>query len=131
MFKRLGLALLGTVLLTGPLLAQNNTTRFFFAYASETSPITIDNTVGGKGFTTAKINPSTGQAQAAQFRVSCASSSPCDINFTIDGSTVTAAHGMLLHEGDIVTLYSYQTIAAFRAIRIGSNSATIDPIYSR
>jgi hypothetical protein len=123
------IAVIGLISFTAPANAQNSTTRFFIAFATETTPITVDNTAGGVAFTASKINSSSGMAQMTVFRVSCASTSPCSINYTIDASAPTTTHGVLLNEGDVVTIYNFSSISAFRAIRTGSNSAKIDPIY--
>lgn len=107
-----------------------NITNFFTAYTCEA--ITVDDTVGGKGFTLSKISPSTySRAQLAIFRVECVSTSPCPIRFTVDGTTVSTMFGMILNEGDTISLYNYNNIRLFKAIRSGSNSAIIQPTYYR
>lgn len=112
---------------------QNITNRFFFAYDYDNA-LTIDNTAGGVGFTASKVTP-VGQAYRAQavfVTVSCASSAPCDINYTYDGATtVTTTVGQTLSTGMSFTLFGYQNIVNFKAIRTGSNSAVLKVVYTR
>ena len=89
--------------------------------ATEYESITVDNTVGGKTCTTAKVGTST----KAFITVETA-----QIRFTVDGAAPTTTVGHLANEGDIIELDSAEDIAAFRAIRTGSVSATIHCTYS-
>lgn len=107
---------------------QDIINRFFTAYDVEN--LTVAGT--SVGFDTAKITPAEVpyRANLITFKVACAASSPCDISFTIDGTTPTASIGMLASEGDVVQLYNYTNIRNFRAIRTGANSATLRSIYN-
>ena len=89
--------------------------------ASEYEAITVDNTVGGKACTTAKVGTST----KAFITVETA-----QIRFTIDGTAPTTTVGHLLNIGDILELDSAEDIAAFRAIRTGATSGVIHCTYS-
>lgn len=89
--------------------------------ASEYEAITVDNTVGGKACATAKV----GTCTKAFITVETA-----QIRFTIDGTAPTTTVGHLLNIGDILELDSAEDIAAFRAIRTGTASATIHCTYS-
>ena len=115
-----------------PLSAQNNTTRFFFAYDYEN--ITIDNTAGGKGFTASKIRNSSNSVETAQlvtFTIYCASGTDCPIRFTLDGTAPTTSVGMRAIYGQSVSIYALVNIEAFRAIREGATSAVINVTYFR
>lgn len=105
------------------------TNRFFTAYAYEA--ITVDATVGGVAFTTAKLTDTVTfqSAQLAVIAVECASSSPCDIRYTYDGTTVTSTDGIKLSEGSVATFYGNENLRRARFIRTGSNSATLRVIY--
>lgn len=89
--------------------------------ASEYEAITIDNTVGGKACTTAKV----GTCTKAFISVETA-----QIRFTIDGTAPTTTAGHLLNPGDNLKLDSAEDIAAFRAIRTGAISGVIQCTYS-
>ena len=82
--------------------------------------ITIDNTVGGKGFTLAKY----GTNVYAFITVETA-----QIRFTLDGTAPTTTVGHLLNAGDVLELDSNADIVSFRAIRTGATSATIHVTY--
>lgn len=123
--KRLVFALLFILCVPNIIIAQNNTTRFFIAYDYEN--ITVDNTVGGKGFTASKINGS--QAQSVTFTVDCASGTDCPIRITLNGTAPTTSVGMRVVYGQSVTIYSNSNIRNFRAIREGSTSAIINVTY--
>ena len=112
-----------------PTTAQNLlTNRFFHGYAYEA--ITIDATVGGVGFTVAKLTDTVTfqTAQMAMVAVECVTS-PCDIRYTYDGTTVTASVGVKLTEGTVQPIYGNENIRRFKAIRTAATSATIHVIY--
>lgn len=120
------------VLATTTLVAQgqNITNRFFTAYDEEN--ITVDNTVGGVAFTASIVSPSgmPYRAQSVNVKVNCASTSPCSIRMTLDGTAPTTTVGFLLNEADIITIFNYTNINKARFIRTGANSATLNVIYS-
>lgn len=89
--------------------------------AGQHESITVDNTAGGKAFTTAKI---------AGMRYAFVTVETAQVRFTIDGTAPTTTVGHLLEIGDILKLDSAEDLAAFRAIRTGSTSATIHCTYS-
>lgn len=119
--------------LTLPLNAQNTTTRFFIACEYEN--ITIDNTVGGKGFTAAEYNATecggTNGAASVTFTVACAAGTDCPIRMTLDSTAPTTSVGLRALYGQSVTIYSITNIKAFRAIREGATSAVINVQYFR
>lgn len=89
--------------------------------AQEYESITIDNTVGGVGLTSAKY----GTCTKAFITVEIA-----QIRFTVDGTAPTITVGHLLNPSEILKLDSAEDIAAFKAIRISLTSATIHCTYS-
>ena len=89
--------------------------------ASAYEALTIDNTAGGIVLTAAKYGTCTKAfitCEAAQVR------------FTLDGTAPTTSVGHLLDDGDILTLDSNEDIAAFKAIRTGEVSASLQCTYS-
>lgn len=92
--------------------------------------ITIDDTVGGKGFTVSKITVPSAQgtlhASKAEFKVEVA-----PIRFTRDGSAPTTTTGIPAAIGDVITIEPWQDVEKFRAIRETGSSAIINPEYSR
>lgn len=88
--------------------------------------ITVDNTAGGKSFTTAKITPSgLPMATQAVCRLETA-----EIRYTVDGTAPTTAVGTLLEPGDVLTVSGHDLLVVFRAIRTGSTSGTLSCTYS-
>jgi len=113
-----------------PLRAQNlqsSQIRFFDAYAMEA--LTVDATAGGVAFTANKVTTATRKAQQVQFRVVCATVSPCSINFTVEGTAPTASVGFPLNENEVWDVFKYTNITRFKAIRSGANSAVLRVIY--
>lgn len=130
-FKRLSFILLSILLLsslTGR--AQNNTTRFFYAYTYEN--ITIDGTSGGKAFTASKVTGNeTSTADSATFTIDCSSGTTCPIRMTLDGTAPTSSVGMRADYQQSITIYGHSNLVAFRAIRESSTSAIINVTYFR
>ena len=94
-----------------------------YAKAYDTESITVSNTA--IGFTTATIEPGNGTIPAkAVFAVETA-----QIRFTVDGTTPTSSVGLLVQVGDIITIKGQSDIQSFRAIRVTSTDATIQPVY--
>jgi hypothetical protein len=126
--KRLVLILSLVGLFTAPTIAQQSTTRFFFAYTYEN--LTIDNTAGGIPFTSSKVTSTTGSANAVTFSIECSGGgTTCPFRMTIDGTTPTTSVGMRLDYGSIVTIYNRTSIIAFRGIREGATSAILNVTY--
>ena len=91
--------------------------------------ITVDATAGGKGFTAAKITPTTGPPpmQTADCRVRTA-----EISFLVVDpakTAVTASVGQLLEPGDRLYISSREEMLNFRAIRTGGTSGQLDCWY--
>jgi hypothetical protein len=111
--------------------AQSSTARVYVTFATES--ITVAGTA--LGFTAATIAPVGGSFRAGlvTFVVECASASPCPIRIltTTPVTAPTASVGIKLNEGDIVSIYGFDDISSFRAIRTTANSAVIQPQYSR
>lgn len=82
----------------------------------EYETLTVDATVGGKGFTAAKI---TGMTKAF---ITCETA---QVRFTLDGTAPTTTIGHLLNPGDILRLDSAADLVAFRAIRTGATSGVL------
>ena len=98
-----------------------NTEVFAKAYGTES--ITVSN--AAKAFTSGTIEPGDGTIPAkATFIVEGAS-----IRFTVDGTTPTSSVGLLVQIGDTITINGQTDIKAFRAIRVTSTDATIQPVY--
>ena len=89
--------------------------------AAEFETVTIDNTAGGVALTAAKY-------------VTCIkaliSVETAQIRFTVDGTAPTTTVGHILNSGDVLSLTSNEDIAAFKAIRTGTSSGTIQVTYS-
>jgi hypothetical protein len=120
--------------LTAPTLkAQNNTTRFFIACEYEN--ITVDNTAGGKSFTSTEYKSSACGlgAALATFTIECSGGgTSCPIRIMLDGTTtVTASVGIRADYRDAVSIYSITNLTNFRAIREGATSAVINVQYFR
>ena len=94
-----------------------------FAGAYDTESITVSNTA--IGFTSGSIEPGDGTIPyKATFTVETA-----QIRFTMDGTTPTSSIGFLAQIGDVITINGQSDIRAFRAIRVTSTDATIQPVY--
>lgn len=107
-----------------------STARVYVTF--DTESITVAGTA--IGFTASKIAPAgtTARAGLATFVVECSSSTPCPVRITtVTATPPTSSVGLLLNQGDIVTVYGYDDISAFKAIRTTANSAVIQPQYSR
>lgn len=92
--------------------------------------ITIDNTVGGVGFTAATYKPTTGDRKGIAARIAKFTIETADIRYTQDGSTApTSAIGKIIYETGGDTILGLQNIKNFKAIRTGANSATLDVEY--
>jgi hypothetical protein len=94
--------------------------------------LTVDNTVGGVGFTAAKYLPTTGdfigrRAQEAICRFYSATLTS-SIRFTTDGTAPTISVGTVLKPFEILTLDNPTDIVAFRAI-IVSGTCTLDSTF--
>ena len=88
--------------------------------AEEEEAITIDNTVGGVGFTPASI---------VGMKKVFLTVETAPIRFRLAGAP-TSAVGHLLNPGDTLELDTAEDLASFRAIRTGASSATIYCTYS-
>lgn len=122
--------MLGMLLPTVTLEAQNQTTRFFFACNYE--DLTVDSTAGGVAFTTSKIKSTAcgSGAQSVSFTVTCSTGTDCPIRIQLDGTTtVTTSAGLRLTSGQSATIYGLPNITNFRAIREGATSAVLNTIY--
>ena len=120
------LILVSLVILPGTkILAQNNTTRFFVAYAYEN--LTVDDTAGGVALDAAK----SASAQSISFTVSCSSGTDCPVRYTIDGTVPTTSVGTRLVYAQSAVIYSNTNIKHFLAIREGSTSAVLNITYFR
>jgi len=94
------------------------------AYAHEA--ITVDNTVGGKGFTSTVVRAfnatTTVKTVASEVLVSAETA---EMRYTVDGTTVTSTVGHLLSIGDVVVIAGLSNIDNFRAIRTGGTSGVL------
>lgn len=81
--------------------------------------ITVDNTVGGVGFTAAKLN-TTVPPKRIYITVETA-----QCRFTYDGTAPTAALGHPLNPFDTLYVEGLKNMRNFRAIRIGDNSSKL------
>jgi hypothetical protein len=94
----------------------------FRAYAQES--LTIANAV--KIFTLATMEGAQDERpDRVQFQVEDA-----QIRFTLDGSDPTTTTGLIADVGDLVTIEGITDAKNFKAIRTGSTSAVIQPVYS-
>lgn len=92
--------------------------RNFVSSASEKK--TVDNTAGGIALTGGTY----GTARYALITVETA-----EIRFTVDGTPPTTSTGHIASAPDVIELESNEEIAAFRAIRTGTTSASIYASY--
>lgn len=108
--------------------AQTATNRVYVTF--DTESITVSTVA--IGFTATKIVPvGTARAGLASFVVECASTTPCPVRILTTGTSPTSTVGTPLNQGDIVSVYGYDDISHFKAIRSGANDAVIQPQYSR
>lgn len=89
--------------------------------AQDSETITVDNTVGGKALTTAKIAGCTKAFITVE---------DAQLRWTVDGTAPTTTVGHIANPYDIIDLVSAEDMAAFRAIRTGSTSAKLYCTYS-
>lgn len=109
----------------------NSTTRFRTAFAWES--VTFDATAGGVALTSATYNPTVTDKPAEFSRAELAVMScvTAQIRYRVDGGTVTSANGMLVNPGDVLLVYGFSNISAFRGIRTGGTSGACDITYYR
>jgi hypothetical protein len=81
--------------------------------------LTVDATVGGKGFV--------GHAANVYAFITCETA---EIRYTVDGTAPTTTVGHLLSPRDVLILDSNADIAAFRAIRTGATSGVLKATFS-
>ena len=81
--------------------------------------LTVDATVGGKGFAAVGTNTSA--------FITCETA---QVRFTVDGTAPTITVGHLLNPGDVLKLNNNTDIAAFRAIRTGATSSVLNATFS-
>ena len=98
--------------------------------------ITIDNTAGGIGFTAAKVTPAAPtpyRAAAVEFSIDGTATN--SINYTLEGTAPTADAGTALGQkafvNDVVSIFEYNNIRQFKAIRSAGVSATLRVTYFR
>lgn len=94
--------------------------------------ITIDNTSGGVGFTSAKIlgTGTVWEPNRACKEVFCTLEIASDsIRFTLDGTAPTTTNGHMLVTGDILTIKNAWDIKNFRAIRTAAADGTLHVTY--
>jgi len=84
--------------------------------------ITVSNSA--VGFTSSKYKTSVHSAQRAFVTVENA-----QIRYRYDGTNPTTSEGHLLSPGDVLIIEGYDNIKNFKAIRIGSNDATLRVTY--
>lgn len=116
----------------GPALnLQNSTGVIRKAFASE--QITVDSTAGGVRLTAATINPTVADQPSAYSRASLAVciNQTAQIRYQLSGTAPTTTLGMPIEIGQTITIYGYDDINAFRAIRTTGTSGVIDCTYSR
>ncbi len=89
--------------------------------------VTVANTAGGVGFTTATIAPS---GQRPAHRAVCTAET-AQMRYTYDGTAPTTGVGHLLEIGDTLVIEGISNVAAFRAIRTGGTSGHIMATYER
>lgn len=102
------------------------------AYAYE--DLTIDNTVGGKGFTTAKLFPTgTGvDRDLGRARLILVTVEGGDSRYTVDTTVpVSGGPGHLISAGAVLSFANLNTMKNFRAIREGATNATYRVTYFR
>lgn len=111
--RRLLLLLTVVGVLIVPLGAQTNLVTF--------ENVTIDNTSAGIGFTASTITP-----PGAPIMTVCKGKlETAQIRYRYDGTAPTTSVGALVDIGDVVTITGYAYLQAFRAIRTGGSSGTI------
>lgn len=109
----------------------NATTRVRVAFAWES--VTFDATAGGIGLTSATYNPTVTDKPSEFSRAELAvmSCQTAQIRYRVDGGTVTSANGMIVNPGDMLMVYGFANISAFRGIRTGGTSGVCDITYYR
>lgn len=92
--------------------------------------LTIDNTVGGIGFTATKYKPTSGDFKGIPARIAKFTVETADIRYTQEGSTApTSSVGKVVYETSGDSIQGSMNIKNFKAIRTGSTSATLDVEY--
>lgn len=86
--------------------------------------VTIDNTTGGVALTASIITPS-GQPQMQHCMLR---SETAEIRYRVDGGAPTTSVGTPLEPLEVLRLDSHVELDAFRAIRTGSTSATLNAV---
>ncbi len=106
-------------------------TRIRTAFAWES--VTFDATAGGIGFTSATYNPTVTDkpSEFSRAEVAVLSCQTAQMRYRVDGGTVTSSNGMLVNPGDMLIVYGFSNISAFRGIRTGGTSAVCDITYYR
>ena len=94
--------------------------------AGASDSLTIDDTTGGIGFTTASIT--VGKHQSTKV---VATAETAQMRFTIDGTAPTSTAGHLLEIGDVLTVEGPSDVLNFKAIRTGSTSGALYCTYFR
>lgn len=95
-------------------------------YAHET--LTVDNTAGGKGFTTSTWQSGGDFSNVAALVTNRGRS----VSYTYDGTTVTSTVGHLLQHGDQIKVEGQHNIIKFKAIALtSSENGTLDVTFER
>ena len=100
----------------------------FYWAASET--ITVDNTAGGVGFTSATYKPTSGDREDQCAQIAKVSVETANLRWTQDGSTApTTTVGVIQYPADIFYVRGTMNIKNFKAIRTGGTSSSIKVQY--
>ena|SRR3990167_1285198 len=105
---------------------------FLTPYAYET--ITVDNTVGGVGFTTTLLDQKDTQVHRdfGRARYVFVTVETANIRYTVDGTVpVATGPGHLLETGSSLTFINSQAAKNFRAIRDTGSNGTLRVTYFR
>lgn len=111
-----------------------NAQRALLYVAFDTEQITVAATA--IGFTASRITEPDYRANLAVCSSECSTSSPCPVRYNnITGVTPTASVGLLVNIASgtdtYITVYGWDNITNFKAIRTGANSALLSCIYYR
>ncbi len=99
----------------------------------DSEAVTVDATVGGVSLTAATYQPviADDMPEVTEATLATITNVGAEIRITVEGTTVTAAIGTVIADGQTFEVWGIIDIAALRMIRTGAVSSIITAVYSR